>query len=82
MVERCVVSERRVGNIGNQYAVMTDAQPRFGLNRADNDAIQAPFFEDLENFLFAAFDGHQQHPFLALREHDFVRAHAGLALWH
>ena len=51
-------------------------------NAADFDGIQAPFFEDLENFLLAALLRHQQHALLGLTQHDLVGGHAGLALRH
>ena len=80
MVERRVVGEGLVGNVGHQHAVMADAQARLGLDGADDDGVEAPLGEDAQDFVFAAFFGHQQHALLAFGEHDFVGAHAGFAL--
>ncbi len=46
------------------------------------DRIESPFFEDAEDFIFAAFLRHQQHALLRFAEHDLVRSHAGFALRH
>ena len=82
MVERRIVGERLVGNVGDELAVMADAQARLGLDGADDDRIEAPLCEDAQNFVFAAFFGDQQHALLAFGEHDLVSAHAGFALRH
>ena len=61
---------------------MADAQARLGLDGADDDRVEAPFCEDAQHFVFAAFFGDQQHALLAFGEHDLVGAHAGFALRH
>src|SRR5271157_1303680 len=80
MVERGVVSQRFVGNVGDQFAVVADAEARPRLDGADDDGVETPLLKDLEDFVFAAPGGHQQHPLLALGEHDFIGGHAGFAL--
>jgi len=80
MVERSIVGERFIWNVGDQDAVVTDAQPRLRLDRADDDAIESPLFKDAQHLVFAAFDGNQQHALLAFGEHDFISGHAGFAL--
>ena len=80
MVERGVVGEGLVGNIGDQLTVMTNAEARLGLDGADDHSIQTPLFKDAEDLVFAAFGSDQQHSLLALGEHDFIGAHAGFAL--
>ena len=82
MVERRVVGERLIGNVGDEFAVMADAQARLGLDGADDDGVESPFGKDAQHFVFAAFFGDQQHALLALGEHDLVGAHAGFALRH
>ena len=52
MIERRIVGERVIGNVGHQHAMMTNAQPRLWLHRADNDAVQPPLLEDAQHFLF------------------------------
>ena len=79
-VERGIVREGLVWNVGDQFAVMADAEARVGLDGADDDGVETPFGEDAEDFVFAAFGGDQQHPLLALGEHDLVGGHAGFAL--
>ena len=80
MVERRIVSERLIGNVGDQLAVMANAQARLGLDGADDDRVEAPLREDAQHFVFAAFFGDEQHALLAFGEHDLVGAHAGFAL--
>ena len=80
VVERRVVGERFVGNIGDQRAVMTDAQSRFIGDHADDHAVEAPLLEDVENLVLAALFGDEQHALLAFGEHDLVGAHASFAL--
>ena len=82
MVERRIVGERLVGNVGDEHAVMADAQARLGLDRADDDGVEAPLCEDAQDFVFAALFGDEQHALLAFGEHDLVGAHAGFALRH
>ena len=82
MVERRVVGERLIGNVGDELAVMADAQARLGLDGADDDGVESPLGEDAQDFVFAAFFGDEQHALLAFGEHDLVGAHAGFALRH
>ena len=82
MVERRIVGERLVGNVGDQLAVMADAQPRLRLDRAHDHRVQAPLRKDAQHLVLAAFFRHEQHALLAFGEHDLVRAHAGFALRH
>ena len=49
---------------------------------ADHGEIQSPFFEDRLGLLFLFGLQHHEHALLALREHHFVSAHAGLAGRH
>ena len=46
VVERRIVGEGLVGNVGDEHAVMTDAQARLGADRADDDGVEAPLCED------------------------------------
>ena len=80
MVERCIVGERLIRNVGDQHAVMADAQARLGLHGADNNGVETPFREDAQHLVFAAFFRDQQHALLAFRKHDLVGAHAGFTL--
>ena len=57
-----------------------DAQEAAVGDFADDDRVEAPLFENLQDFAFAAFFGDQQHALLRFAEHDFVRSHAGFAL--
>ena len=81
-VERRIVGERLIGNVGDQFAVMADAQARLGLDSADDDGIESPLGENAQDFVFPALLRHQQHALLAFGEHDLVRAHGGFALGH
>src|SRR5450631_954503 len=80
VIERRIVSEGGVGNIGDEYAVMADLQAVLADDMADDDAVQSPLFKDAEDLLFAALCGYQQHALLALAQHDLVGGHAGSAL--
>ena len=51
-----------------------------GLTVPTMTRVEAPLFEDAQDFVFAALFGHQQHALLAFGEHDFVGGHAGFAL--
>ena len=42
VVKRGIVSEGLVGNVGNQNAVMANAEARIGLDGADDDGIESP----------------------------------------
>jgi hypothetical protein len=52
----------------------------FGLTVPTMTASSPHFEKTLEDFVFAAFFGDQQHALLAFGEHDFVGGHAGFAL--
>ncbi len=80
MIKRCIIRQRPVRDISHQLAMVPNAQPRLRLNRAHNHRIQSPLREDAQHLIFTTLLGHQQHPLLALREHDLVGAHSGLAL--
>ena len=80
MVERSVVGERFVGDFGDDFAVMEDAHLRIGDDLSDGYGVKAPLFEDLEDFVFTAFLGDEQHALLGFAEHDLVGGHAGFAL--
>ena len=56
------------------------AQSVIGRDLANFDRVESPLFKNAKDFLLAAFLGDQQHAFLRFAEHDFVCAHAGLAL--
>ena len=62
--------------------MLPDAQQAIPSDRANRNGIQAPLAENLEDLVFPALRGHQQHALLRFREHDFVRRHAGFALRH
>ncbi len=82
MVERRIVGQRGVGNFRDHFAVLQHAHRRLIDHAADGDGVESPLLEDAEDFVLAAFLGHQQHALLRLAQHDFVRRHAGLALRH
>ena len=82
MVERSLVGERLVGNLGDNFAVLQHAHRRLIDHAADGDRVQSPLFEDAKDFVFAALLGDQQHALLRLAQHDLVRSHAGVALRH
>ena len=66
MVEGRVIGERLVGNIGDECAMVANAQARLRLDCAYDDPIQAPLGKDPQHLSFAALGSHQQHPLLAL----------------
>src|ERR1022692_3809115 len=80
VVERPFVGQFPVGNFGDDVAVVADAHLAIAGDPADLGGSQSPFLENAEDFVLAAFIGHQQHALLALAEHDLVRRHAGFAL--
>ena len=82
LVDRRIVGERLVGNLGDDFAVVQHAHLAVGGDAADFDRVQSPLLEDAKNFLLAAFLRHQQHALLRFAEHDLVRRHAGFALRH
>jgi len=57
MIERSVVGERLVGDVCHEDAVMADAEARLRFDCADDYTVEAPLFEDSEDFVFAALDG-------------------------
>src|ERR1035441_401293 len=69
-----------VGNFGDNFAVVADAELAVAGDDADLGGFEAPLLEDAEDFVLAALIGHQQHALLALGEHDLVGRHAGFAL--
>ena len=77
-----VVSEGLIRNLGDDFSVLEHAQLVVGCDLANFDRIESPFFKDAKDFLLAAFLGDEQHAFLRLAQHDFVRSHAGFALRH
>ena len=82
MIERRIVGERLVGDVGDEHAVMTNAQARFGLDRAHDNRVQAPLCEDAQDLFLSALFGHKKHSFLTFGKHNFVRRHPGFTLRH
>ncbi len=80
VVDGGVVGEGLVGDLGDELAVMADAHDVVGGDDADLGAVEAPLCEDVEDFLFAALFGDEEHALLRFGEHDFVGGHAGFAL--
>ena len=80
IVKRGFVGQLAIGNLGDDLAVVLHAQQAVVGDSADGDGVQTPLLEDLENFVFAAFLGDEQHALLGFGEHHFVRRHAGFAL--
>ena len=64
MIERGIVGERLVRNVGDQLAVVADPHVRLADDLADDHAIESPFFEDAQHFVLAAFLGDEQHALL------------------
>src|SRR6266481_1697531 len=69
-------------NLCRQLAAVPHAQKSALGHFANNDGVESPFLEDIENFLLAAVLGNQQHALLRFTEHDLVRCHARFPLRH
>lgn len=82
VVDGGFVGQRTGRDFGHNFAVVLHAHHAVVFDFADDAGVQAPLLEDVEDLVFAALVGHQQHAFLRLREHDLVRGHAGFALGH
>ena len=48
---------------------------------ADNDRVEIPFIEYLDDLFFAALASDDQHSLLRFRQQHFVCGHPGLTLW-
>jgi len=68
------------GNLRDDFAVIFHDEQAADGDFADDGGIEAPLFEDVEDFVFAALFGNEKHALLGFTEHDFVGAHAGFAL--
>ena len=82
MIDRSIVGQRGVRNLGDNLAVLQHAHGWLIDDAADGDRVQSPLLEDAEDLVLAALLGHQQHALLRLAQHDLVRRHAGFALRH
>src|ERR1700677_1471195 len=82
LVHRSIVGERWIGNLCDNFSVLTNAQLVIAGDDTHFDRIKAPFFENAEDLLLAAFLRYEQHALLRFAEHDFISAHAGFALGH
>src|SRR5580700_11380304 len=80
IVDGAFFGERVRGNLGDDIAVIFHDEEAAGGDFTDYRGIEAPLFEDAENFVLAAFFGDEEHALLGFAEHDFVGAHAGFAL--
>src|SRR5581483_4895237 len=80
LVDGRIVGESFIGNLGNYLPMLQHAHLAMVGYAANLGGIEAPFFENLENFVLPTLLGNQQHPFLRLAQHDLVRSHAGFAL--
>ena len=80
LIDRAFFGERVRGDFGDDLAVIFDAQEAAFGDFADDYGVEAPLFENLQDFGFAALFGDQQHALLRFAEHDFVGRHAGFAL--
>ena len=75
-----LVGQRHDGQIGHEFAVVRDLKAVAFDDFADGYAVEVPFVEDLDDFLFTARAGDDQHSLLRFGEEHFVGGHAGLAL--
>ena len=80
MVDRTFFGERMRGNFRGDLAVIQNFRDAAVGDRADNDGVESPLFENVEDFALASFFRDEQHALLRFAEHDFVRRHAGFAL--
>src|ERR1051326_2275112 len=80
LVDGRIVGQCLVGDFGYYFAVFEHAQFVIRCDLADFDRVEAPLFEDAEDFVLAAFLRDQQHAFLRFAEHDLVRSHARFSL--
>jgi len=55
------------GNLRDDFAVIFYDEETADGNFADDGGIEAPLFEDVENFVFAAFFGDEEHALLGFR---------------
>src|ERR1041385_1661351 len=63
-VQRGVVSQSGVWNIGDDFAVLQHPHARLTNHPPDFDCIQSPLLENFEHFRLAALLRDQQHAFL------------------
>ena len=68
------------GNLGDDGAVILDAQDAVGRDVADVGGVQVPLLEDRLDLRLAPLLDDEQHALLRLGQHDLVGGHAGLAL--
>ena len=47
---------------------------------SDNDRVEVPFFENIDDLFFAAFARNDQHPLLRFGQKHFVSGHSSLTL--
>ena len=81
-VDRGIVGQRAVRDLGHDGAVILHAHRAVGGDVADVDGVQVPLLEDPLDLGLAPLLHDEQHPLLRLRQHDLVGRHAGLALRH
>src|SRR5208282_16923 len=81
-IDRAFFGERMRGNFRGDLPMIQNFCDTAVGNRADNDRVQSPLFENVEHFALAAFFRDEEHTLLRFAEHDFVRRHAGFALGH
>ena len=68
------------GNLRGDCAVISYNGQATISDRADDDGVESPLFENIQHLSFAAFFCDEQHALLRFAEHDFVGCHAGFAL--
>ena len=82
IVERRVVRQGPVRDLGHDGAAVAHAQQPVGRHLTDADGVQIPLLEDALDLRLAPAPHDEQHPLLRLRQHDLVGRHARLALGH
>src|SRR4030095_190100 len=80
-IKRSFISQSFRWNFRCYRPVVSDAHDAVARNAADLRAWHVPFVEHLTNDIFPAALCNNQHSFLRLAEHDFIRRHPWLAPW-
>ncbi len=82
IVLRCRISDRVYWYVGLEQTVMENLESVTLDNFTDDDCIEIPLLEDVDNLFLPPALCDDQHPLLRFGQHHFVGGHSSFALRH